>query len=213
MFWRAHRLRDRRVGERQWARCGISWMARRRGREGRGYYALCAVLASWAVLMLIIGYNVAFLGEEGAALALNGGGALGGGAQTTSHRPSRLLLFQLAACTTLQFWRLRVVVTIALSFFERALHSTLPPITVTAIAHTIEEHCGGGGGRGAWGGSADFAASAAPYVFPFHLAPGDGGADGMLQSTCCWVGRLAKYRVGGGGAQHLPQWTLLSSSD
>ncbi len=53
---------------------------RRRGREGRGrYYALCAVRASWAVLTLVVGYDVAFLGEEGAASAFDGGGAPGGG--------------------------------------------------------------------------------------------------------------------------------------
>ncbi len=45
-----------------------------------GYYALCTVRASWAVLMLIVGYNVAFLGEEGAVSAFDGGGAPGKGA-------------------------------------------------------------------------------------------------------------------------------------
>ncbi len=44
-----------------------------------GYYALCMVRASWAVLTLVLGYNVAFLGEEGAALAFDGGGAPRGG--------------------------------------------------------------------------------------------------------------------------------------
>ena len=46
------------------------------GEEGTGgYYALCAVRASWAVLTLVVGYDVAFLGEEGAASAFDGGGA------------------------------------------------------------------------------------------------------------------------------------------
>ena len=80
---------------------------------------------------------------------------------------SAALLFQLSAWTTLQFWRLRVVVTIASSFLERALHSTLPPVATAAIAHAFKEYCGGGGG-----GSADFAVLAAPYVFAFHLAMG-----------------------------------------
>ncbi len=36
--------------------------------------------ASWAVLTLVIGYDVAFLGEDGAASAFDGGGAPKGGA-------------------------------------------------------------------------------------------------------------------------------------
>jgi hypothetical protein len=39
---------------------------------------------------------------------------------------SAALLLQVATWTTLQFWRLRVAVTIASLFLERALHSTLP---------------------------------------------------------------------------------------
>ncbi len=35
--------------------------------------------------------------------------------------------------------------------------------------YVFKEYCGGGGGGG---GSADFAASAVPYVFTFHLAMG-----------------------------------------
>ena len=58
------------------------------------------------------------------------------------------------------------------SFLEHAIHSTLPPVAVAVIVHTFEEHCEGRGGGGAWGGSADFAALAAPYVFAFHLAIG-----------------------------------------
>ena len=77
------------------------------------------------------------------------------------------LLFQLAAWTTLQFRRLHVAVMIASLFLERALHSTLPPVATAAIAHAFKEYCGGGGG-----GSADFVASAAPYVFAFYLAMG-----------------------------------------
>ena len=49
---------------------------------------------------------------------------------------------------------------------------TLSPIAAVAIVHTFEEYCGGGGGEGAWGGSADFKASAPPYVFAFHMAMG-----------------------------------------
>ena len=52
----------------------------------------------------------------------------GRGCRTMARRDySTALLFQLAAWMTLQFWRLRVAVTIARSFLERALHSTLPP--------------------------------------------------------------------------------------
>ena len=39
------------------------WRGGGGGRDG-GYYALCAVLASWAVLTLVVGYNVPFLGGE-----------------------------------------------------------------------------------------------------------------------------------------------------
>ena len=67
---------------------------------------------------------------------------------------SAALLFQLVAWMTLQFRRLRVAVTIASSFLEHALHSTLPPVATAAIAHTFKEYCRGGGG-----GSADFVAS------------------------------------------------------
>ena len=38
--------------------------------------------------------------------------------------------------------------------------------------HTFAEYCKFKGGGGAQGGSADFAASAAPYVLAFHLAMG-----------------------------------------
>ena len=48
----------------------------------------------------------------------------------------------------------------------------MSPIAAVAIVHTFEEYCGGGGGEGAWGGSADFKASAPPYVFAFHMAMG-----------------------------------------
>ena len=40
-------------------------------------------------------------------------------------------------------------------------------IAAAAIVHAFKEYCGGGGG-----GSADFVASAAPYVFAFYLAMG-----------------------------------------
>ena len=115
-------------------------------------------MASWVVLTLVVGYDFAFLGEEGVASAFNGGGAPGG-LRTMSPRPSGLLLFQLSACTTLQFRRLRVAVTIALLFLEHAPHSTLPPVAVAAIAHAFKEYCGGGGEGGAWGGSANFGTS------------------------------------------------------
>jgi hypothetical protein len=42
------------------------------------------------------------------------------------------------------------------------------------------------------------------------LPPGNGGLVGMLQSTCCWVGHVAKRGVGG-EARRLPRWTLLGS--
>ena len=50
----------------------------------------------------------------------------------------------------------------------------LPSIAAAAIMHAFVEYCGGGGGGrgGAWGGSADFMALAAPYVFAFHMAMG-----------------------------------------
>jgi hypothetical protein len=80
---------------------------------------------------------------------------------------SATLLLQVAVWMTLQFWRLRVTVTIALLFLERALRLTLPPVTTAAIVHAFKEYCGGGGG-----GSVDFAALAAQYVFAFHLAMG-----------------------------------------
>ena len=59
---------------------------------------------------------------------------------------SAALLFQLATWTTLQFRQLHVAVMIALLFLKRALHSTLPPAAMAAIAHVFEEYCGGGGG-------------------------------------------------------------------
>ena len=59
------------------------------------------------------------------------------------------------------------MVAIASLFLEHELHSTLPPIAMAAIVHAFKEYCGGGGG-----GSADFAALAAPYVFAFLLAMG-----------------------------------------
>ena len=37
------------------------------------------------------------------------------------------------------------------------------------------------------------------------------GLKRMLQSTCCWVGRVAKCGVG--GAWRLPRWTLLGRGE
>ena len=66
---------------------------------------------------------------------------------------SVVLLFQLAAWTTLQFWWLQVAAMIALSFLKCALHSTLPPIGTATIAHGFKKNCEGGGreDRGAVG--------------------------------------------------------------
>ena len=80
---------------------------------------------------------------------------------------SAALLLQVTAWTMLQFRWLCVAVTIASLFLERTLHLALTPVAMAAIAHAFEEYCGGRGG-----GSADFAASAAPYVFAFHLVMG-----------------------------------------
>ena len=60
---------DGRVGEWQWARCGVVRMTRWRVREGWGYYTLCMMLASWEVQALVVGYDVAFLEEGGMAAA------------------------------------------------------------------------------------------------------------------------------------------------
>ena len=87
---------------------------------------------------------------------------------------STALLFQLAPWTTLQFQRLHVAILIVLSFLERALHLTLPPVTTAAIVHAFEEYWEGGGR-----GSADFVAL---------VVPGDG---------CRWL-PSAPSVVGGG---------------
>ena len=92
----------------------------------------------------------------------------GRGCRTMARQDySAAFLFQFAAWMMLQIRRLRIAVTIAWSYLKRALHSTLPPVMTAAIAHVFEEYCGSGGG-----GSADFAAMAAPYVFAFHLEMG-----------------------------------------
>jgi hypothetical protein len=70
---------DGRVGEWQWARCGVVRMTRWRVREGWGYYTLCMMLASWEVQALVVGYDVAFLEEGGMASGFNSGGAPEGG--------------------------------------------------------------------------------------------------------------------------------------
>ena len=57
-------------------------------------------------------------------------------------------------------------------------------VATVAIAHAFEEYCGGGGG-----GSADYVASAAPYVFAFHLAMGVR----LVELVLSWFG------AGGGG--------------
>ena len=57
-------------------------------------------------------------------------------------------------------------------------------IAMAAIAYTFKEYCRGGGG-----GSADFAASAAPYIFAFHLAMGVR----LVGSV------LLRFSAGGGG--------------
>ena len=50
----------------------------------------------------------------------------------------------------------------------------LPPVAAAAITHAFVEYYGGEGrgGGGAWGGSADFVALTALYVFAFHMAMG-----------------------------------------
>ena len=63
----------------------------------------------------------------------------------------------------------------------------LPPVLMAAIAHAFEEYCRGGGG-----GSVDFAALVAPYVFDFHLAMGV-RLVGMAPS------RFGAWGGGGGG--------------
>jgi hypothetical protein len=70
------------------------------GEGGRwGYYTLCAVWVSWAVLAKWMGRRTMARRDYSAAL-----------------------LFQHTACTTLQFRRLRVRIMIVSAFLERALH-------------------------------------------------------------------------------------------
>ena len=102
---------------------------------------------------------------------------------------SMAFLFQHAAWTTLQFWRLRIAVMIASSFLEHVLHSTLPPVAMAAIAHTFKKYCGGGGE-----GSSDFAALVAPYVFDFYLLMG-----------CGWSSRRPRSLAPGGAAGGVPR--------
>ena len=76
---------------------------------------------------------------------------IGWGCLTMAWRDySVVLLFQLAAWTTLQFWWLQVAAMIALSFLKCVLHSTLPPIGTATIAHAFKKNCEGGG-AGGWG--------------------------------------------------------------
>ena len=66
----------------------------------------------------------------------------------------------------------------------------LPTVATAVIAHAFKEYCGG---RGVGGGSADFVALAALYVFASHLALGVRLAGSVL------------LRFGaGGGSQGVP---------
>ena len=65
----------------------------------------------------------------------------------------------------------------------------LPPVATVTIVHAFGEYCGGRGG-----GGADFAASAAPYIFNFHLVMG-----------CGWPGWLPRGLAPGGAAGGVPR--------
>ena len=121
---------------------------------------------------------------------------------------STALLFQVAAWMTLQFWRLRVAVTIVLLFLKCALHSTLPPAATAAIAHAFKEYCGGpfnaaprcNGGNCAYvqgilrrRGQGERRRCSLGGAVRLRLPPGNGGVAG-------WVGAVAvRRRAGGGG--------------
>ena len=180
-FLGSQRPRDGRVGGQQWARCGVVRMAVLRwhwwgGGGGGG--------RDMGVLRTLRGVGI--LGCAGQAS--------GRGRRTMARWDySAALLLQVAAWTTLQFWRLRVAETIALSFLKRALHS-MPPFN--AASH----HNGGNHARvrrilrrQGWG---ECGLHGLGGTVRLRFSPGDGGAAGRVGAVPVWRRGGA---AGGGG--------------
>lgn len=162
----------------------------------RGFYTLCAVWASWLLLSLVVGYDCVFLEEgtsgaaypvanpeRGEADATDGGedfevidaggswsaGLFGLALLLTKLGTSVLLLFNLAAWTTLQFRWLSARMPMVAGFLERILCSTLPPISAAAFSYGMLETSGS---YNNFGLGEDGVALLVPIAFAFHLALG-----------------------------------------
>ena len=163
----------------------------------RGFYTLCAIWIGWIVLSIVVGYVTIFLGEATITPpALEHVNVDDGsdGDNNTYYQSTNfislglllsklgifiILLFNLAAWTTLQFQWLPLQIPTLARFFERLIHFTLPPISAAMIAYelTISSSLI----TSSWG--SDTAAMLFPLMFACHLSLGIllvGAAPSML---------------------------------
>ena len=126
--------------------------------NNKGFYTLCAIWIGWIVLSIVVGYDTIFLGDaitttttymsdfddEGESQGINNSSSRGIATNfislmiiLTKLGASIILLFCLAAWTTLQFQWLPYQIPTLARFFERVIHFTLPPISAAMIAYEL----------------------------------------------------------------------------
>ncbi|KAL9182149.1 hypothetical protein ACHAXT_012801 [Thalassiosira profunda] len=177
-------------------------------KQSRGFYTLCAIWMGWTFLSLVVGYDAIFLGEDRGSLTfvqkpsadspegMDGvsgemeasigygkmANLLGLGLLLSKVAVAILLLFHLAAWTTLQFDWLPLQMPLVARFLEQVLHSTLPPVSASIFAYGLFA----ASSMGTYGLSlgVDNMATLAPHLFAFHLTLGIllvGAAPSMLK--------------------------------
>jgi len=168
----------------------------------RGFYTLCAIWIGWIVVSIVVGYVTIFLGDTILTTASGIEFDDEGGTTTTtsSYRntnfvslgillaklgASIMLLFNLAAWTTLQFQWLPLQIPTLARFFERLIHFTLPPISAAMVAYELTaSSLSSSYVVSSWG--VDTAAMVFPLLFACHLSLGIflvGAAPSMLGDT------------------------------
>ncbi len=170
----------------------------------RGFYTLCAIWIGWIVMSIVVGYVTIFLGDTVLTTSSGGGGGYdlddesGTTATTTTNflslgillaklGMSIILLFNLAAWTTLQFQWLPIQIPTLAKFLERLIYFTLPPISAAMVSYELTVSSLSVSSYNivsSWG--VDTAAMVFPLLFACHLSLGIflvGAAPSMLGGT------------------------------
>eukprot|EP00986_Skeletonema_menzelii_P002833 scaffold831_cov151-Skeletonema_menzelii.AAC.1 len=174
----------------------------------RGFYTLCAIWIGWIVISIVVGYVTIFLGDTVLTPSTSGndlddeGGTTTTTTFTTSYTSTNflslgillaklgasiILLFNLAAWTTLQFQWLPLQIPTLARFLERLIHFTLPPISAAMISYELTVSSSLSSSYNivsSWG--LDTAAMVFPLLFACHLSLGIflvGAAPSMLGSS------------------------------